>query len=234
MKAIKNISIPRPCDQSWQQMTPAHQGRHCQSCAKNVTDFTEMSASDIIAYFNSNDKTCGRFSPAQLIVINTILEPKQQSRFSWKGIAAVASLISLIPNLKAQAQQVNQTEQAPPVRKKNNDIAKANSAAITTILTGKIIDKDNKLPLPGVSVIVKGSTYGIVTDVEGNFRLKIPAASNILMISYIGYKTIELAVSRSAQPLEITIEAQQALLGEVAIIRQPMHKGLWHKIKRMF
>lgn len=234
MQAIKNISIPNPCHQSWQQMTPVEQGRHCQSCAKIVTDFTEMPASDIIAYFNTNGKTCGRFSPAQLTAINTVLEPKKRSRFSWKGLAAAASLISLIPNLKAQAQQVNKTEQAPSVREKNSENAKADSALITTIVKGKIIAKADKLPLPGVNVMIKGSTFGAVTDVDGNFRVQVVSASNILVINYIGYKTIEVAVAKSAQTLEIELEAQQVIMGEIAIMRQPVHKRIWHKIKRIF
>jgi hypothetical protein len=51
MQPIKSISIPQPCHENWNQMTPVEQGRHCIQCSKTVTDFTVMSNNEIINYF---------------------------------------------------------------------------------------------------------------------------------------------------------------------------------------
>ncbi len=62
------ISIPTPCHEDWQAMTPNEQGRHCTSCAKTVIDFTTMS-NDEVKYFFLNkieEKVCGRFKNMQL------------------------------------------------------------------------------------------------------------------------------------------------------------------------
>lgn len=61
------ITIPQPCHEDWNAMTPAQQGRHCASCNKLVMDFTAMSDAQIIAYFQSaKGNTCGRFYNNQL------------------------------------------------------------------------------------------------------------------------------------------------------------------------
>jgi hypothetical protein len=61
------ISIPKPCHEDWNAMTPNEQGRHCNACAKTVVDFTAMSDEDVKYFFlHKNEKVCGRFMPAQL------------------------------------------------------------------------------------------------------------------------------------------------------------------------
>ncbi|MDB5197393.1 MAG: hypothetical protein JWP88_1764 [Flaviaesturariibacter sp.] len=62
-----NLSIPEPCHQSWNDMSPTGTGRYCGSCQKEVIDFTHMSESQLIAYFKQpKGATCGRFHTDQL------------------------------------------------------------------------------------------------------------------------------------------------------------------------
>lgn len=60
-------------------------------------------------------------------------------------------------------------------------------------ITGTVTD-DEGLPLPGVSVVVKGTTIGTVTNTDGNFSLSIPANAEILQFSFVGMKIQEVAV----------------------------------------
>ena len=60
-------------------------------------------------------------------------------------------------------------------------------------ITGNVSDSDG-LPLPGVSIIVKGTTIGTVTDARGNFSLSIPADAETLQFSFVGMKTQEIPV----------------------------------------
>ncbi len=57
------ISIPTPCEASWQEMKPETSGRFCSSCEKTVVDFTSMNKTQIENYFlqKAQQKTCGRF-----------------------------------------------------------------------------------------------------------------------------------------------------------------------------
>lgn len=68
----------------------------------------------------------------------------------------------------------------------------------------------------GVSVLIKGTTQGTVTDLDGNFTLEISAGAT-LVISYVGYKTQEIKVGNQ-QKLSITVEADNKLLDEVVVV----------------
>ena len=58
------------------------------------------------------------------------------------------------------------------------------------VLAGKVIDADDGYPLIGVAVMVSGTEYGTVTDVEGNFELNIPNKESEVVFSYIGYDDV--------------------------------------------
>jgi hypothetical protein len=62
------ISIPKPCFEGWDNMTPNEQGRFCTNCAKTVVDFSVMNDEAVQQYFISNyeQKICGRFKNIQL------------------------------------------------------------------------------------------------------------------------------------------------------------------------
>ena len=59
-------------------------------------------------------------------------------------------------------------------------------------IKGQILDETGESMI-GVSVLVKGTTIGTVTDFDGNYTLEVPSGKNILEISYIGYKTLNSA-----------------------------------------
>jgi hypothetical protein len=62
------ISIPTPCHEDWNEMTPADKGRHCSHCSKTVVDFTHSNPQEILFYLNqhASEKLCGRFNPEQI------------------------------------------------------------------------------------------------------------------------------------------------------------------------
>ncbi|MDJ1502506.1 TonB-dependent receptor [Xanthocytophaga agilis] len=71
--------------------------------------------------------------------------------------------------------------------------------------------------LPGVSVTVKGSTQGTVTDAEGGFQLSVPDETAVLVFSYIGYLTQEVAV-RGNSNWTIALAEDVKSLGEVVVV----------------
>jgi hypothetical protein len=60
------ITIPTPCHEDWNNMSPKGQGRHCSSCCKTVVDFTSWQPLEILMHFRSNKNVCGRFTADQL------------------------------------------------------------------------------------------------------------------------------------------------------------------------
>ena len=60
------ISIPKPCHENWEDMTPVDKGKFCQSCSKVVRDFTNLSDNEIIKDLTRDFNTCGNFREDQL------------------------------------------------------------------------------------------------------------------------------------------------------------------------
>ncbi|QTD39073.1 TonB-dependent receptor [Polaribacter batillariae] len=86
-----------------------------------------------------------------------------------------------------------------------------------TKLTGKVVDETNQ-PLPGASVVVKGTTNGTSTDFDGNFTLRATTNSGTIAVSFIGYKTKEVAFSSAKASLgTIKLEEDANSLEEIVI-----------------
>jgi len=90
------------------------------------------------------------------------------------------------------------------------------SMAQTTI-SGTVTSQEDKSPLPGVSVFVKGSALGTATDENGNFSITIPTDKAVLVFKYIGYKEQEISVSGSTKKLNVAMAEDTQLLSEVVV-----------------
>ncbi|MFC0515243.1 SusC/RagA family TonB-linked outer membrane protein [Mucilaginibacter angelicae] len=80
---------------------------------------------------------------------------------------------------------------------------------------GKVIGSDDKLPVVGASVRLKGTSTGAVTDVNGEFTLTL-SPGNTLVVSYIGYQTTEVKVGTDVN-LRITLQSGNNALNEVVV-----------------
>ena len=84
-------------------------------------------------------------------------------------------------------------------------------------ITGKAINGEDGLGMPGVSVVVKGTTTGMITDKDGNFALRVPNDATIV-VSFIGYKTVQIPLaSYSYTQFNITLYPDAIALGEVVV-----------------
>lgn len=88
-------------------------------------------------------------------------------------------------------------------------------SAQTSDIIGKVVD-DNNEPLPGVSVIIKGSKTGTATDIDGNFKIKATPSST-LIVSFIGMKTQEIKVGNK-KTMTVKLESASVELNEVVAI----------------
>lgn len=83
-------------------------------------------------------------------------------------------------------------------------------------VTGTVISEEDGLPVVGASILVKGTTMGTVTDLDGKFTLEnLPSTAKTLMISYIGMHTQEVAIQRT---LSIVLKADTETLDEVIVV----------------
>lgn len=84
-------------------------------------------------------------------------------------------------------------------------------------ITGKVTSSDNGETLPGVSVVVQGSTVGTQTDVNGRFSLQVPANANVLELSYIGFVSQTVTIG-SNTTINVSLVPDATQLGEVVIV----------------
>lgn len=81
---------------------------------------------------------------------------------------------------------------------------------------GKVVDQNGE-PLVGVSVVIKGTTKGLVTDLDGDFRVKELSESDILVFSFIGFVTAEIPV-KGMTVINVTLLESEDALSEVVIV----------------
>lgn len=88
-------------------------------------------------------------------------------------------------------------------------------------LKGQVIDATTGEPVIGVNVLVKGSTNGTITDIDGKYELNAPAGA-VLQISFIGYKTVEIAATTSEQTIKLHEDTET--LDEVVVVGYGVQK----------
>jgi len=83
-------------------------------------------------------------------------------------------------------------------------------------ITGKVVDNTNQ-PIPGASILVKGTTIGLVTDADGNFKLNLPVNAETLQVSFVGMKSQEITLAGKSS-LNIVMEIDAIGLEEVVAV----------------
>ena len=84
-------------------------------------------------------------------------------------------------------------------------------------VTGKVTDSQNEAII-GASVVIKGTSKGVITDIDGNFVLNDVPADGVLQVSYIGYKNVEMPIKPSQNFYNIVLEEDNQLLDEVVVV----------------
>ncbi|WP_295716385.1 carboxypeptidase-like regulatory domain-containing protein [Mucilaginibacter sp.] len=242
MSEIKNISIPKPCHESWQQMTHVEQGRHCAQCCKTVTDFTTMSNNEVIAYLSAKSNVCGRFNEQQLHGMNHQLYAESSpAAGGWKRLALMMGLLSSVLSFKGTAQtKVVLSEQGPKVKNQSKPgdfmlgkVALIPDSAKFRVVTGCVNDENNA-SVVGAVIKQSSGTTGTQTDINGNFKLQVPMSATQLTASFIGYNSQRFDIEAD-NTFQIKLTMQPAFLGEVVVIRTPLIKRIYYKcIKRPF
>ncbi len=90
-------------------------------------------------------------------------------------------------------------------------------------ISGTVLDATDQFPLPGVNVVIKGTSQGTVTDLDGAFKLEVPDDASILVFSYLGMLPQEIPAS-SGPILEVLLSSNEQLLDEVVVIGYGVQK----------
>src|SRR5687768_8043600 len=85
-----------------------------------------------------------------------------------------------------------------------------------TRVTGRVTSTEDNAGLPGVSVVVKGSQQGSITDAEGNYSISVPNSNATLVFSFIGFSEQEVALN-GRTVVDLSLEPSMEQLNEVVV-----------------
>jgi hypothetical protein len=238
MKNLR-LSIPKPCSEKWESFAATPTGGFCSSCSKVVVDFTTTSEEKILSFIkNKPMHSCGRFRPDQLKVYQNYYTTSTITPGLSLLRAGIVSVLLLLVSKPTSAQTT-------PTRATIETIDESRSVATTSgdseeIVVGVVTDSEDGEPLPGVNVLLKGSTTGTVTDGNGRFQLNLKIG-DVLVFSFIGFTTKEYQVSEKVIRAEISLQMclDMQIMGDMAINEvyegEPHHaRTLWQKLKELF
>lgn len=92
-------------------------------------------------------------------------------------------------------------------------------------ITGKVVDSQNN-PIIGANVVIKGTTTGTITDVNGEFSLSVADGITILVVNFIGYNSEEVKVSPASNDVLIMLQENVQALQEVAVVGYAAAPGI--------
>jgi TonB-linked SusC/RagA family outer membrane protein len=98
-----------------------------------------------------------------------------------------------------------------------NESDKSEDSFLQLTVKGQVVSEKDKLPWPGVTVLIKGTNKGVVTDFDGNYEIEVSDPDAILVFSYVGYKTQEVPVN-GQNIINVNLEEDQAYLDEVVVV----------------
>ena len=127
------------------------------------------------------------------------LKARKGNGFGMKVAGIAAGICATVMPMTAAAQVVksDSTANRPIHTVKKGDVKVvdlSDGCASPVVVRGMVIDEENKEPVIGASVVIDGTNKGVATNVDGQFALKLPPDTS-LVISYIGYKKQKVHVS---------------------------------------
>ena len=136
---------------------------------------------------------------AEIRYLERELKASKGNGFGMKVAGIAAGICATVMPMTAAAQAVKSDSTAnPPVQTTKKAPIKvvdlSDSCASPVVVRGMVIDEENKEPVIGAGVFIDGTNKGIATDIDGQFALKVPSATS-LVISYIGCKDKKVRVS---------------------------------------
>ena len=127
-------------------------------------------------------------------------------------------LLDISRQAKVHFKQVNENITVTPIKKEKSDEDRIEVVMTETIpVTGQVISAEDGEGLPGVNVIVKGTSLGTVTDVEGKYTLDVPDENTVLVFSSVGYIQEEVLVGDQTI-INITLVQDIKSLEEIVVV----------------
>lgn len=175
------LKIESPCQENWGIMHANEGGKFCDSCQKNVVDFTTKSPREIARIISeAQGKTCGRFTSTQLGQVYSVLPP-QRNEAHWYNAVAASFLVMLgvktthaqdVP-LKTQIQIIEKNE---PSLIGDTILVEQKVEERIFKIEGQMVDAETGGPIPFQKISDITRRFGAFSDVDGKFVMNINAS----------------------------------------------------------
>lgn len=156
MKTYYSISIPEPCNEDWNKMTPKDKGRFCDSCSKTVIDFTKMNSNEIQNFITQNQgqRICGHFKQTQLESIHLHVPIQTFASRSFHKLFLLVLLITMGTSLfsctktNGTKQKIDSVEIIDSISHKVISIDTLEMVCYTTSKPECAAEKNENIPKP--------------------------------------------------------------------------------------
>lgn len=155
-------------------------------------------------------------SEFKFIYSNDEVNDNQKVTFNKQGARVEEILDELLPEFNLDYKVIDK-QVVVFAREERHTTTDSNATAQQQrTISGKVIDEEG-MPLPGVSVVVQGTTVGVVTDIDGNYTLRVPDDARVLVFSFVGMKRQQVTIGNQTT-INITMEAETIGLEEVIAV----------------
>ncbi|MES2798855.1 MAG: hypothetical protein V4638_02460 [Bacteroidota bacterium] len=193
------LKLENPCSEQWNTMQANSEGRFCDSCAKNVIDFTSMSPVEIsLKMKQAKGKICAQISSEQLN--SPLIIARQQKSWSVLPYSTIAASLLIASSLVAcethcsfhaynRIEQVSTFGQIMNIQSNRNSVPKGTIEDVT-LFSGKILHSESQQPIKNakISFVCTQKVISGYSDEQGNFELKIESnlldQDNVVRFSY--------------------------------------------------
>lgn len=227
------LTIPKPCHEDWEAMTPEEKGRFCGSCQKQVIDFSVMSDRQLAEFFKkpSTGSVCGRFMTDQLD--RDIDIPKK--RMPWVKyffqFTIPAFLVSLkTTSAKAQVGKIKvetvARDTTKPVCRPMMGMVARPVEPVQKGLKGNVVDAASGLPLPlaKITLVTSAGSEAVQVNNDGSFLINYVRNTSISAVEFTlaGYQSrsiswLEFLGTLNGNIHTIKLQREMTLKGEIAV-----------------
>ncbi|MDN5213745.1 TonB-dependent receptor [Fulvivirgaceae bacterium BMA12] len=142
-----------------------------------------------------------------------VLTSKQTINFSKKDVSLAEVLIEISKQTNLRFRRVNQSID---VSFADEPVYDGPEFVLAVEISGKVSDEGGE-GLPGVNILVKGTTIGTVTDAVGNYTLAVPEDATTLVFTYVGYLAEEVEINGRSQ-INISLAPDISTLSEIVVV----------------
>jgi hypothetical protein len=224
------LHIAEPCHENWDNMSPAEKGRFCDSCQKQVVDFSNMSDREIVQFFKkpSTGSVCGRFMNDQLerdMIVEKKRLPWIKYFFQFVFPAFVISKQAHTQGMVVREKPIVET----PLSTKGQVKKPSSKSELKVIVT----DITTTLPIPYASVNIisvnaSATKQSASTKADGSSLFKIKNSEDAfdIEISSVGYKTETIKILpgevKNSKVIKVGLKIHATELPEVTVVLYPV------------